>query len=70
MKGNDVMSKNFVVVDLYEGIDVIGEFDTLAEVFAQQVKRMEDTDGECNVVYYDKNVSLDRIQLRKLGLLK
>ena len=64
------MGKNFVVVDLYEGVDVIGEFDTLAQVFAQQVKRMEETYGECNVVYYDKNVSLDRIQLRKLGLLK
>ena len=38
MKGNDVMGKNFVVVDLYEGVDVIGEFDTLAQVFAQQVK--------------------------------
>ena len=56
MKGNDVMGKNFVVVDLYEGVDVIGEFDTLAQVFAQQVKRMEETDGECDVVYYDNEV--------------
>jgi hypothetical protein len=61
--------KNFVVVDLYEGADVVAECDTLAEVFARITEREADTDGECNVTYYNREVSLDRIQLRKLGLL-
>ena len=63
------MEKNFVVVDLYEGVEVIGEYATLAEVFAQMTLRADDTDGECNVTYYNKEVTLDRIQLKKLGLL-
>jgi hypothetical protein len=63
-----IMNKNFVVVDLYEGVDVVAECDTLAEVFARITEREADTDGECNVVYYNREVSLDRIQLRKLGL--
>ena len=62
------MDKNFVVVDLYEDVDVVAECDTLAEVFARIAEREADTDGECNVTYYNREVSLDRIQLRKLGL--
>ena len=61
--------KNFVVVDLYEGADLVAECDTLAEVFARITEREADTDGESNVIYYNREVSLDRIQLRKLGLL-
>ena len=43
------MNKNFVVVDLYEGVDVVAECDTLAQVFARIAEREADTDGECPI---------------------
>lgn len=37
----------YVVVDYYEGFDVVGKADTLAEAKKIEQNWREDTDGEC-----------------------
>ena len=47
--------KKYRVYDIYEGKDVIGYADTLTEVKRIAREQIEDTDGECMVVYAELN---------------
>lgn len=47
--------KKYRVYDIYEGKDVLGYADTLTEVKRIAREQIEDTDGECMVVYAELN---------------
>ena len=47
--------KKYRVYDIYEGKDTIGYADTLTEVKRIAREQIEDTDGECMVVYAELN---------------
>lgn len=40
--------RKFRVVDYYEGVEVLGEFDTREEARRCVLERIADTDGECD----------------------
>lgn len=41
------MPKRFRLYDVYEGYDLLGEFDTMSEVRRAALQYDADTDGEC-----------------------
>lgn len=51
----DIKMKRYKVIDLYEGYDVIGYADTLAEVKAMAKEYYMDTDGECDINFMQLN---------------
>ncbi len=63
------MKKEFILLNTYDGVEVIGEYDTLKEVFAQMKKIEKETDGECNLEYFSKKIEVDRKILKRLELI-
>lgn len=47
--------KKYKVVDIYEGREFLGYADSMAEVKRLARGQVEDTDGECLVVFYSLN---------------
>lgn len=55
--------KNYRVVDLYEGITIVGEADTLEETNKMVKNWVADTDGECYVQIHKYDNELKRYEL-------
>ena len=47
------MKRKFWVVDYYEGYEIIGTTNDLAEAKKMMNERIDDTDGECDVEIID-----------------
>lgn len=65
------MKKRYVVLDWYEDIYdpyYIGEYDTTEEAEDAADKFEEDTDGECDIVIYDRNAEKSAKVLKKVGI--
>lgn len=65
------MKKRYVVLDWYEDLYdpyYIGEYDTSEEAEAAADMFEEDTDGECDVVVYDRQDKVGAKVLEKVGI--
>ena len=60
----------FKVYDLYEGKEVLGYADTLAEVKKIARTQYEATDGECAIFYAELNKETNRYMFSKAKFLK
>jgi len=65
------MKKRYVVLDWYEDLCnpyYIGEYDTSEEAETAADKFEEDTDGECDVIIYDRQGKIGAKVLEKVGI--
>lgn len=53
------MKKRFVVIDFYDFREVLLETDHLVDAYNACIQRAKDTDGECDVDIYDRELSPD-----------
>lgn len=51
--------KRYFVIDVYEGIEVIGTTDNLEIALDMECERINDTDGECAVWIFDTTLDKD-----------
>lgn len=51
--------KRYFVIDVYEGIEVIGTTDDLDTALDMERERENDTDGECAVWIFDTTLEKD-----------
>ena len=65
-----VKMKKFKVYDLYEGKEVLGYADTLAEVKKIARTQYEATDGECIIYYAELNPETSKYMFSKAKFLK
>ena len=64
------MKKRYVVLDWYDDLYdpyFVGEFDTAEEAEKAVDEFYEETDGECDVVIYDRNGKKSAKILNKVG---
>lgn len=59
----------YFVIDLYEGFELIGTYDTYSEAKRAALQRVEDTDGECMVDWYSTRRKDDCKRLKEWGLI-
>jgi hypothetical protein len=65
------MKKRYVVLDWYEDLYdpyYIGEYDTEAEAEAAADDFEAETDGECDVIIYDRNAEKSAKVLKNVGI--
>lgn len=65
------MKKRYVVLDWYEDLYdpyYIGEYDTTEEAEKAADEFEEDTDGECDVIIYDRQDAVSAKVLEKVGI--
>ena len=65
------MKKRYVVLDWYEDLYdpyYIGEYDTEAEAEAAADDFETETDGECDVIIYDRNAEKSAKVLKNVGI--
>lgn len=65
------MKKRYVVLDWYEDLYdpyYIGEYDTPKEAEKAADEFGEDTDGECDVIIYDRQDEVSAKVLEKIGI--
>lgn len=62
--------KKFKVYDLYEGKEVLGYADTLAEVKKIARTQYEATDSECRIFYAELNEETNKYMFSKAKFLK
>lgn len=70
MKEVDTMRKRYVVLDWYESLDepyYVGEYDTEEEADKAADEFEADTDGECDIIIYDRNAEKSAKILKNVG---
>jgi hypothetical protein len=58
--------KNFKVVDIYEGRDLLGYADTMQEVKKLAKQRVNDTDSECLIEVRELDTNINKYKFLKV----
>lgn len=61
--------KRYYVIDVYEGIEVIGATDNLEIALDIESERVNDTDGECAVWIFDTTLERNINKLKKWRII-
>lgn len=58
----------YLVVDIKEWRDVLGKVDTLKEVRGLCKERVNDTEGDCYVVYYELDEKTNKYSMESMKI--